>query len=288
MLLDQKILKQLECLQINARRSFLGSRQGGHMSIKRGHGIEFSDYRKYEPGDDPRHIDWSLLARSERLYIKRFQEEQDLTVHIFLDTSASMFHEALKLRRALEILQALSYVAMSQHDPVQLSFPGNIVGQKFGGSSGFLKICEASRPEKLKADLNYQKNIYHSVAAANFPGRAFYISDCLSTLEELKKIFTAMLAKNLDITVIQVLSAEELKPDFSHISVLGEAESRRELKVNLNNDVLAEYQQLLAEHNTALQSFLYQRRIDLISVSTNESLAEIFYNKFQKAGSFNA
>lgn len=288
MLLDQKILKQLECLQINARRSFLGSRQGGHLSIKRGHGIEFSDYRKYEPGDDPRHIDWSLLARSERLYIKRFQEEQDLTVHIFLDTSASMFHEPLKLRRALEILQALSYVAMSQHDPVQLSLPGNMIGQKFGGSSGFLKICDASKPEKLKSDLDYQKNIYHSVASANFPGRAFYISDFLSPLDEIKQIMSALLGKNLDITAIQVLSVEELAPDFSEISVLGEAESRRELKVNLNTDVLAEYQQLLVEHNTLLKSFLHQRRIDLISVDTSESLAEIFYNKFQKAGSFNA
>ena len=85
MLLNQAFLKQLELLKINSRRSFLGSRQGGHASIKRGHGIEFSDYRKYVPGDDPRHIDWNVYARTERVYVKRFQEEQDLSVFIFLE-----------------------------------------------------------------------------------------------------------------------------------------------------------------------------------------------------------
>ena len=78
-------LRQLELLRLRARRSYLGTRQGGHLSLKRGHGIEFSDYRKYELGDDPRHIDWSAYARSERLYIKRFREEQDLSVLLLLD-----------------------------------------------------------------------------------------------------------------------------------------------------------------------------------------------------------
>ncbi len=142
MLADQVFLKQLELFRIQARRSFLGSRQGGHASLKRGHGVEFSDYRKYEPGDDPRHIDWKLLARSERIYIKRFQEEQDLTVHIFIDTSASMFHEAKKIERALEIAQALGYIALTQHDVVQLGLAGNINNLKVAGGSGFAAVEE--------------------------------------------------------------------------------------------------------------------------------------------------
>ena len=83
-------LRQLELLRIRARRAFLGTKQGGHVSLKRGHGIEFSDFRQYQPGDDPRHIDWSVFARSERLYVKQFQEEQDLTVLLLIDSTASM------------------------------------------------------------------------------------------------------------------------------------------------------------------------------------------------------
>ena len=68
----------------------MGMRQGGHASIKRGQGIEFSDYRQYQLGDNPRYIDWGLYGRSDKLYVKRFSEEQDLSVLIILDTSASM------------------------------------------------------------------------------------------------------------------------------------------------------------------------------------------------------
>ena len=61
-----EFLRQLELLRLQGRRAFLGTRQGGHLSIKRGHGIEFSDYRNYELGDHPRYIDWGVYARSER------------------------------------------------------------------------------------------------------------------------------------------------------------------------------------------------------------------------------
>ncbi len=64
-----QFLKQLELLKLNARRSFLGSRQGAHLSQKRGHGIEFSEYRKYELGDNPRYIDWGVYAQGIDNYI---------------------------------------------------------------------------------------------------------------------------------------------------------------------------------------------------------------------------
>ena len=84
-------LKSLELLKLKARRAFLGMREGGHTSIKRGHGIEFADYRKYELGDDLRHIDWGVYARSDRLYLKRFREERDLSLLLLVDGTNSMF-----------------------------------------------------------------------------------------------------------------------------------------------------------------------------------------------------
>ena len=84
------ILRQLEMLKLSSRRAFLGQRQGAHLSLKRGQGVEFYDYRKYELGDNPRHIDWGLYGRSERIYVKRFREEQSLSVLVLLDSSPSM------------------------------------------------------------------------------------------------------------------------------------------------------------------------------------------------------
>ena len=87
--------RRLQQLKIKTRRSYLGSRQGSHISKRRGHGLEFSDYRSYVPGDDFRHIDWGVYGRTDRLYVKEFREEQELQVLFLIDTSQSMgFPEA--------------------------------------------------------------------------------------------------------------------------------------------------------------------------------------------------
>ena len=82
--------KRLQQLKIHTRRTFLGSRQGGHLSLRRGHGLEFADYRLYTSGDDFRHIDWGIYGRTDRLYVKQFREEQDLNVFFLIDASQSM------------------------------------------------------------------------------------------------------------------------------------------------------------------------------------------------------
>ena len=121
-------LSQLELLNLQSKRAYLGTRHGGHRSLKRGHGIEFSDYRVYVPGDNPRDIDWAVYARSDRLYVKRFQEEQALTVLVILDTSPSMTAVMAdrKWERAREIGLALSYIALMQQDGVAICAPGYI------------------------------------------------------------------------------------------------------------------------------------------------------------------
>ncbi len=75
-LFTKEYFQQLETAKIRARKKFLGARQGGHISPRKGQGLEFSDYRQYELGDNPRNIDWNVYARSDRFVIKRFQEEE--------------------------------------------------------------------------------------------------------------------------------------------------------------------------------------------------------------------
>src|SRR5262245_8109222 len=85
-----QFLARLEALRIRARRQYLGNRPGSHLSPHRGAGLEFADYRHYTPGDDLRYIDWKLYSRTDRVYIKLFQEEEELYTSLFLDLSASM------------------------------------------------------------------------------------------------------------------------------------------------------------------------------------------------------
>ena len=116
-------LSRLETLRIQTRRRFLGSRPGGHVSLRRGAGLEFADYRRYTPGDDLRYIDWNLYGRTDRLYIKQFQEEEDLYTSLFLDGSASMAYPAQdgKAAAARDIILSLAHVVLASNDAVKLS-----------------------------------------------------------------------------------------------------------------------------------------------------------------------
>src|SRR5215211_8879203 len=89
-LFDEKTRRKLEQLMLAASRVRSGAIKGERRSVKRGTSVEFADYRNYAPGDDLRRLDWNAYARLERLFLKLFQEEEDLTVHVLVDASRSM------------------------------------------------------------------------------------------------------------------------------------------------------------------------------------------------------
>src|SRR5215475_5954199 len=121
-LFTPQFLARLETLRLRTRRRFLGSRPGGHLSPRRGAGLEFADYRPYTPGDDPRYIDWKLYSRTDRTYIKLFQEEEELYTYLFLDYSASMAYPAGDGKEASvrDLALSLAYVVLASGDAVQL------------------------------------------------------------------------------------------------------------------------------------------------------------------------
>src|ERR1700726_4792639 len=115
-------LARLEQLRIRTRRGFAGLGKGSHLSPRRGSSLEFSDFRHYALGDDFRFIDWGMYARTDKLYIKLFKEEEDLLTYIFLDASASMGFPAAdkKFGRAVATALAIAYVALASGDRVML------------------------------------------------------------------------------------------------------------------------------------------------------------------------
>src|ERR1044071_10209832 len=89
-LLDPAFLRKLERLRIHARRAFPGTMRGERRSTRSGASVEFRDFRKYEAGDDFRHVDWSIFARLEKLMLRQFVEEEDVRIDILIDHSQSM------------------------------------------------------------------------------------------------------------------------------------------------------------------------------------------------------
>ena len=89
-LFDREFLRKLESLAFISRRIYRGEARGAHASVRRGTSLDFADYRTYQPGDDFRTIDWGIFGRLDRLFVRLYAEEEDLTVHLLLDSSASM------------------------------------------------------------------------------------------------------------------------------------------------------------------------------------------------------
>jgi len=123
-LFDEEFLRRVEMLAVMARRIFAGRSRAEQRSRRLGSGLEFADHRDYAPGDDLRYLDWNVYGRSERLLLRQFEEEEDLSVYFLIDCSRSMaiapVGHRTKLDAALRIAAALAYVALSNLDRVSL------------------------------------------------------------------------------------------------------------------------------------------------------------------------
>lgn len=129
-LIDPALAARLDRLDVLSRKTFAGKLQGERRSKRRGRSVEFDDYRPYVPGDDPRHIDWNVLARLDRLFIKVFQEEEDLAVHLIVDASASMNAGAgasNKMLYAARLAAAVGYIALVNNNRVLCSVLGPVI-----------------------------------------------------------------------------------------------------------------------------------------------------------------
>ena len=125
LLFDEAFLRRLEQLELASRRLTAGRMKGERRSVRRGQSVEFADYRNYSAGDDLRQLDWNVYARLERLFIKLFVEEEDVTVHVLVDASRSMdFGEPNKLTFARRAAGALAYLGLAHLDRVSVAFLG--------------------------------------------------------------------------------------------------------------------------------------------------------------------
>src|SRR5688572_29111061 len=124
-LLTPDLLRRLEQFQLLARRRAKSAAKGERRSRARGQSVEFADYRNYVVGDDLRYLDWNLYGRLDRLFLKLYEEERELPVHIFLDCSESMtFGTPSKFDYARQVAAAVGYVALCGFDRVSVSlFP---------------------------------------------------------------------------------------------------------------------------------------------------------------------
>lgn len=282
------LLNQLELLKINSRRAFLGAKHGGHRSLKKGHGIEFSDYRQYERGDNPRHIDWGVYARSDRLYVKRFEEDQALSILIVIDTSASMFTpDGGKIRRARDAALALSYIALMSQDSVMIAAPGIKISPLVHGPRAIHNLGSEFFELGGGADARagFDEDFRMAASRVKFPGIAVFISDFLMETPRIESMVNMLRAKNLDISGIQILGESDLDPAPGAADVLAvDSETGEEISLRLDAGVRDEYRALLNKHNALVRQYFGSIGAGFAEWLPKADLADFITRNLSKTG----
>lgn len=250
-----ELLARLEGMRLRAaRKQAPGHGPGRHPGARPGAGLEFADYRKYAPGDDLRYLDWGLLARTDRLYVKVFREEADLSVHIFLDASASMRFpsQAEKFTPACRVALALAYAVLANGDGVRFhilqdSAPG-LASPLFRGRRSIMEahaFVDGSAPEGA---LRLPAAIGRHLRGIHRPGKAVVVSDFLVEAEDCRQGFRALQAAGFDVTALQVLSAAELDPPFAEGALMvQDSETGAEMPLRWNGEARRRYREALDE-----------------------------------------
>ena len=277
--------RQLQQLKIHTRRSFLGTRQGTHRSIRRGQGMEFADYRLYTPGDDFRHIDWNVYGRSDRLYMREFREEQDLAVSVILDASASMAYPEGegKFELAQRLALALGYVALTDGDSVTYCILGQFDTQRFVGPRMLGKVREQLSEIQPSGSPDTIDEVRRFLSRQRMSGKCFFISDFLLPIEQLMPAFDLIRARNFELSLIQVLapSEAELKLSDAH---LVDSETGEELQLVVDEHTKEAYQELLKQHIGELEDYCYSGSIAHFLTTSNSSVEDIVLKELPEQG----
>ena len=204
-----------------SQRVRAGAMKGERRSTRRGTSIEFADYRNYARGDDLRRLDWNIYARLQRPYIKLLEDEEDLAVHVLLDTSASMDWPQERERTdqnkfifGQRLAAGLAYTSLTSNDRMMLTAMSGGRTEAFGPARGrgrgiaMLRFLEALQPAGI-TDLNPILTNY--ALRVSRPGLLFVISDMFSPSGHMDGI-NALMSKGHEVVIMHVLAPDEIDP----------------------------------------------------------------------------
>src|SRR5262245_17147059 len=204
---DEAFLRQLERLLLLMRSPVRGGLKGGRRSVKRGQSVEFADYRDYTLGDDLRQLDWNVYARLERLFVKLFVEEEDVTVTLVIDASASMAGgQPAKLLFAKRAAAALGYIALASEDRVAVvALAGRTARRRSamrGSGRVFRLLGDLSSVDPADGTTDLVAAARHAAAQLHGRGVVILLSDLLDPAAD--RVIRELAATGSEPLVLQV------------------------------------------------------------------------------------
>ena len=311
-LFNADFLKRLDRLSIVSRKMRPGRMKGERRSTHRGTSIEFADYRNYAPGDDLRRVDWNAYARLERLFLKLYQEEEDITVHVLLDASKSMdwgdnrpvfglggtlapgnaaarvSADQNKLIYSKRTAAALGYIGLAGFDRVTVAafHRGNI--SRFapvrgrGHAVDLLRFIAGIAPGG-ETDLDASLRAY--AAFARYPGICFLLSDFFTPQGGTEGL-AALQAAGHELHVLHILAPAEVHPDLALLGDLRlrDSETGQTQEVSIDGSLLDLYAEKLATWQGGLEHYCRRRGINYLPITTDQPFDELVLHYLRRRG----
>jgi uncharacterized protein (DUF58 family) len=278
-LLDPQMLARLQALPLRARRTVEGYTAGVHRSPFHGFSIEFAEHRDYSPGDDLRYLDWKVFGRTDKYYLKQFEEETNLVCHLLLDTSQSMLYQSdaapmSKLDYARRAAAAMAYLVLHQQDSVGLvAFDSEIRSL----------IRASSNPSHLKEILHVMEGasaerktsigpIFHDLAERiKRRGIVIVLSDLFDDVDSLTKGLKHLRHRRHEVILMHVLDPAEVDFPFERITLFRGLENLPNVLVEpraIRKAYLAEFNRYVRK----LQAGCRAQAIDYVPMRTDRPL----------------
>jgi len=282
---DEAFLRQLERLLVLMRSPVRGGLKGGRRSVKRGQSVEFADYRDYALGDDLRQLDWNVYARLERLFVKLFIEEEDVTVTLLLDASASMTAgQPPKLLFAKRAAAALGYIGLASEDRVTVSALTGRVARRRAAMRGsgriFRLLADLSAIEPTDGPTDLVAAARHAAAQLRGKGVVILLSDLLDPAAD--KVIRELAATGSELIVLHVLSPDELDPHLEGDLRLVDVETGVGVDVTVDLPTLDAYKARLSAWKAGFADLAAKRRASYVDLPSDANLADLMFNELRR------
>ena len=281
---DEAFLRRLEQLELASRRLTAGRMKGERRSPRRGQSVEFADYRNYAPGDDLRQLDWNAYARLEKLFVKLFVEEEDVTVHILVDASRSMVYgEPNKLDAARRAAAALGYLGLASMDRVSVAFLGDGRASLMRPMRGKRRASELfaflsePRPERLTGLASAARAYAARMRGA---GPLVLVSDLMDPgyLDALRDLA----GTRSQLSVLHLLAPDELDSNVPPDARLVDNETGQPVEVSGDDDLVERYRARLVEWQAEIAGFVGRRGGAYVPVSSDLDLADLLFDVLRR------
>jgi len=286
--LDPALISKLNSLELKAKNVVEGFKVGLHRSPYHGFSVEFSEHKAYMQGDPIKNIDWKVFGKSDKLFIKQYEEETNLTCHILLDISASMNYQNIGIISKLDygkiLAASLSYLMVSQQDSVGLSLYSNKIENYFPPRSNkiYLQTLLRKLENAISANETETAQCLNMIAEkVKKRGLVIIISDFFDNVDSIITALKHFKYKKNEVIVFQILDPIEKSFAFSKDAIFVDIETKDELSTQ-PHQIKKAYQSAFNEFLIKLKSECLNNNIEYNQIDTKTPFDKALFAYFKK------